>query len=474
VRSILVCIMTRLLPIFLPLFLNLSARADEPKAPTGIAGLWEGTLKSGAIELRLGFHIVAKPDGAYTATFDSLDQGAKDLPFDKVTVDGKKVTFEATKLNAVFSGTISGDAKTIAGEWKQGGITIPLEIKRVDKLTEVRRPQLPRPPYPYEQEEVVVDNKAADVKLAGTITKPKGAGPFRAVILISGSGPQDRDETLFNHKPFLVLSDFLTRRGLLVLRYDDRGVGKSTGAHATATTADFAGDVRAELAFLKGRRDVKDVGLIGHSEGAVIAPMVAAGNLDVAFIVMLAGSGLPGDELLLLQGQAILKAQKADEETLAWQRQTQMQLFKLVREGASAKELRAAFDEAMRQAPELVKKEGGAAEATKQQAPQMLTSAWLKFFITYDPRQDLKKTICPVLALNGEKDVQVPARENLDAIETALKAGGNANVSVRTFPGLNHLFQTATTGLPDEYAKIEETMAPIVLEAIGDWVLKVK
>jgi hypothetical protein len=444
--------------------------SNEP----GIAGLWEGALKVGATELRLGFNLAAKPDGSLSGTMDSIDQGAKDIPIDKITFADKKVTLEFSKLKASFAGTMADDGKTIKGEWKQSGLTLPLELKRTEKRTEVRRPQTPKKPYPYDEEEVLIDNKAANVKLAGTLTKPKGVGPFRAAILITGSGPQDRDESLFNHKPFLVLADHLTRKGIAVLRCDDRGVGKSTGDHAKATSADFATDIKAMVAFLKERKDIKDVGLIGHSEGGLIAPMVAADNTDVAFIVSLAGPGVRGDELLIMQGQALLKAAKADDKALAWQRDLQTKLMRMIRDGADANALQTAISEAMRQAPDSIKEKAGSKELEMKQAEKLLASAWIKFFVDYDPRPNLEKVHCPVLALNGVKDTQVPAKENLDEIEKALKAAGNKNVTVRAFPDLNHLFQRCQSGLPDEYGKIEETISPLVLDIISDWIANLK
>jgi pimeloyl-ACP methyl ester carboxylesterase len=448
----------------------LHAAAAESDAK--LAGLWEGPLKVGAVELRLGFAITAKPDGSLTATMDSIDQGAKDIPIDKVDLADKKLTLELPKLKASFTGTIAADGTTIKGEWKQGGLTLPLELMRVEKFSTVRRPQTPKKPYSYEEEEVTVENKGAGVKLAGTLTKPKGQGPFRAAILITGSGPQDRDETLFGHKPFLLLADYLTRKGIAVLRCDDRGVDKSTGEHDKATSADFATDVRAQVAFLKERADIKDIGLIGHSEGGLIAPMVAAGNPDVAFIVLLAGTGVAGEELLLMQGQALLKAAKADEKSLKWQYDLQTRLFKLIKDGASDKQLTTALDDALKEIPNDVHKMLG--DQASAQFSKLLTTPWLRFFLRHDPRNDLRKVHCPVLALNGEKDTQVPPKENLGQIEKALKAAGNKNVTIREFPDLNHLFQNCKTGLPGEYGKIEETMAPVVLEAIGDWIGKLK
>jgi pimeloyl-ACP methyl ester carboxylesterase len=454
------------------LLITLSAEPQPKDSKTSpIVGLWEGALKVGAVNLRLAFKIAELPDKGLSATMDSIDQGAKGIPVDKVTLADNKLTLELPKLKATFSGTVAADLNSVKGEWKQADTAFPLEIKRVEKISEVRRPQTPQPPFPYVAEEVTFENKTAALKLAGTLTKPKGDGPFPAVILITGSGPQDRDETLFNHKPFMVLADHLSRKGIAVLRYDDRGVGKSTGEFIKATTADFATDVQAAIAFLKERKeiDAKKIGLMGHSEGGLIAPIVAAQNPEVAFIVLLAGPGVSGEEILIMQGQALLKAMKADEKTFAFQKKIQEKLFKLIREGADAKAIEAALQDALKEIPEKTKK---AAEAQLKASEKMLGTVWMRYFLTYDPRNDLKKVRCPVLAVNGEKDLQVPPAENLSEIEKALKGAGNKDVTIQEFKGLNHLFQTCQTGLLDEYGKIEETFAPAALDVITEWILK--
>jgi pimeloyl-ACP methyl ester carboxylesterase len=280
------------------------SRGNEgPK--TGLEGNWEGTLKAGPLELRLAFHVTKGKAGAFRATFDSLDQGATGLPVEEAKQDGKAVTFTLKSLSASFEGKLDEAEATIAGTFKQAGAEFPLTLKRVDKVSMPRRPQTPKVPFPYREEAVRVENREGKATLAGTLTVPPGKGPFPAAILISGSGSQDRDETIFGHKPFLVLADALTRRGVAVLRVDDRGVGQSTGGVLDSTSEDMAGDVRAELAFLRSRPEIdpKRIGLIGHSEGGLIAPMVAAKDHEVAFIVLLAGTALPGEEILYQQGR---------------------------------------------------------------------------------------------------------------------------------------------------------------------------
>jgi uncharacterized protein len=440
-------------------------RPDDPApaAKKGIEGYWLGTLKLGAIEMRLGFQIKKKDDGTLTATGDSIDQGTKDLPVETVTFADGTLTLKMPHMKAVYTGKLQADGDTIKGELEKGA-KMPLDLKRQDKPFALNRPQLPKKPYPYTEEEVTFPSKAKDVTLAGTFTKPKGNGRFPVAVLITGSGPQDRDESTMGHKPFLVLADHLTRQGIAVLRYDDRGIAKSTGDFQAATSRDFADDTAGAVAYLKARRDTGKIGLIGHSEGGMIAPMVAVECSDVVFIVLLAGPGTPGDAILVAQGQLVVKAMGGDEKAMARQKAIQQKLFALVREGDEAK-TKAAM-------AELEKGLSDAEKAGIRAQVSLVTSSWYKYFLTYDPRPTLGKVNCPVLALNGDKDLQVPAKENLAEIEKAVKAGGNMDVTVKELPGLNHLFQPAKTGLPDEYGKIETTFAPAVLEMIADWIAK--
>jgi pimeloyl-ACP methyl ester carboxylesterase len=453
----------------------------KPSRPTGKEEIFEGTLKVGGIEIRLVFHLFQQTDGTYLGTLDSPDQGAKDIPLDEVSVKDDAVRLELKRAKMVYKGQRNKDGKEIAGNLQQGGQTFPLTLKKVVKAKETRRPQTPKKPYPYEEIEVAYENKKGGVKLAGALTLPRSGGPFPAVLLITGSGPQDRDETLFGHKPFLVLADYLTRRGIAVLRVDDRGVGGSTGKTSEATSADFADDVLAGVEFLKGRKEINSsqIGLIGHSEGGIIAPLVASRSKDVAFIVLLAGTGLPGEEILYLQAAALLKLAGADAALLARQKALQARLFGIVRgekdNAVAEKKVRAALEEAI---AKLTKEEtkqvldplGGLSGMDAQ--VQMVLSPWFRHFLDYDPRPALRKVTCPVLALNGEKDVQVPAEVNLKAIAAALKEAGNKDVTTLQLPRLNHLFQTCKTGAVTEYGAIEETLAAAALETIADWISK--
>jgi pimeloyl-ACP methyl ester carboxylesterase len=406
---------------------------------------------------------------------ESIDQGGKEIAIEETTFVDGTLSMKMPNMKSAYTGKMEADGNTIKGEMEQVGAgKMPLDLKRQAKAVTLNRPQHPKKPYPYVEEELTFESKAKDVKLAGTLTKPKGDGPFPAVILISGSGPQDRDETLMGHKPFLVIADYLTRRGIAVLRYDDRGIGKSTGRFADATSKDFADDAAGAVAFLKPRKDIGKIGLMGHSEGGLIAPMVAAENPDIGFIVLLAGPGEPGDVILIAQGQLIVKAMGGDEKALARQKSVQTKLIGMVKEGADEAMLKAALKDIEKELTDEEKKELDKVRGAAEGQIARLGTPWFRFFLTYDPRPTLGKVKCPVLAVNGDLDLQVPAKENLEAIEKAVRAGGNTDVTVRQFPALNHLFQTSKMGLPTEYGKIEETFAPAVLETIGEWITKRK
>lgn len=466
--------------VFALLFIGLGAAgawaAPTVAAPASVEGTWQGALQVPGGKLRIVFHLTKGADGALGGTLDSPDQGAKGIPLGKVTEERGTVRIEVPAVGGSFEGKRNPATGEITGQWKQGGAALPLILKRVDKAPEVRRPQEPKPPYPYREEQVVVENARAGVRLAGTLTLPQGAGPFPAALLISGSGPQDRDETIFGHKPFRVLADYLTRRGIAVLRLDDRGVGASTGNFAAATSQDFAGDAAAALAYLRGRKEVRAdrVGLIGHSEGGIIAPMVAVQHPGVAFLVLIAAPGMTGEEILYAQGQAILKASGAPPEALAAQRALQAKLFQIVKTEPDRAAAEAKLREVVTEAARATTPDGKLPEGADVQINaqiQAVLSPWFRFFLTHNPVPVLKQVRVPALAITGEKDLQVPPDENLRAIEEALKAGGNKDIKVVEMPGLNHLLQTAQTGLVAEYATIEETMAPAALKVIGDWIV---
>lgn len=443
-----------------------------------IEGIWQGKLKIPGIELTIVFKISENPDGTLTATMDSPDQGATGIPVEEVIFIDNTLRLEVKSAGGVFEGKVSEDFLVIEGEWKQSGQTLPLTLKRVDKAVEILRPQVPKKPYPYIEKKVAYTNLKAGVKLVGILTLPSDKGVFPAVLLITGSGPQDRDETIYGHHPFLVLADYLTRQGIAVLRVDDRGVGESTGDFSQATSEDFASDVLAGVEYLKTCKEIdpKKIGLLGHSEGGLIAPIVAVKSPDVAFIVLMAGPGLTGEEILYLQGALISRAMGVSEEDIIKKRQFNEKIFSVLIEEEDSEiaeeRLRQMFEEDWEKMSDEEKEQIGDSEVFLEAQLQNLLSPWLKFFLTYDPKPTLSKVKCPVLAINGEKDLQVPPKENLSAIEEILKAGGNQSYTIKELSGLNHLFQTAQTGLPAEYVKIEETISPVALKIVGDWILE--
>jgi pimeloyl-ACP methyl ester carboxylesterase len=431
-----------------------------------VVGDWSGKLAVNGAEVRLVFHVKSAA-GALAATFDSPDQGANGLPVAHVTETGDEVDFDVAIAHAAYKSHLSTDGQQLVGMWTQGGFNGPLVLTRgLAVAVAPRRPQTPVKPYPYRAEEVAYDNRVEPVHLAGTLTLPNGPGPFAAVLLITGSGLQDRDETVFDHHPFLIWADYLTRRGIAVLRVDDRQRGGSTGDVENATTADFATDVEAGLAFLRARPDIdkRRIGLMGHSEGGIIAPMVAARDPDVAFIVMLAGSGETGVAISLDQNRVAAKAQgmapEAIERSLAGTRRLEDSVAGAPDTATARAQLTAAWQAAL-------KAQGAPLSTPMPASVEAVAKPWTRFFFAYDPLPALEKVHCPVLALNGSKDTQVIAETNLPGIRKAL--AHNPDATVLELPGLNHLFQTANSGLVAEYGTIEETVSPLALKTVGDW-----
>jgi len=425
------------------------------------AGAWHGVLGNSLGELRVGVEITAKPGGGYQGALSSPDQTPGALPLDSVTLEHGRLVFSSERIHARFEGDWDAARGAWVGRWTQGA-SGPLVLTKGPPEPR-RRPQTPKPPFPYRAEDVAFDS-APGVRLAGTLTLPPGKGPFPAAVLITGSGAQDRDETLLEHKPFLVLADALTRRGIAVLRDDDRGFAKSTGDFASATSADFAVDTEAAVAYLRSRPEIDParIGLIGHSEGGLIAPIVAVKDPRIAFVVMLAGPAVPGRELLVAQREAVGRTAGLSPEAIASNEAVMGRL-----EAALAKP----GDRAQVQAEAVkVLTDTGMAPTAAVATVKQLDSPWYAWFIAYDPRPVLAQVRAPVLALDGDKDVQVVARQNVPALREALKA--NPDATVVELPGLNHLFQTAGAGAPVEYIRIEETMSPAVLDLIGDWVVK--
>ncbi|ACV27226.1 alpha/beta hydrolase family protein [Kangiella koreensis] len=445
-------------------------------AKESIVGDWSGTLDIQGTPMSLVFHIKQENNNEYTATMDSPDQGASGIQVSKVDFNNNVVRLEVAIAQGFFEGKLSSDGKSIEGSWVQGH-NFPLVLKKNQELKVPQRPQEPKKPYPYKSQEVSYPNTEAGITLAGTLTIPQGKGPFPAAILISGSGPQDRNQMIMGHKPFLVLADHLTRQGIAVLRFDDRGVGESTGDFSQATSLDFSTDVEAGLKFLQSQQfiDAKRIGLIGHSEGGLIAPIVAANNQDVAYSVLMAGPGISGMDISLAQARAILSASGLSEAGIDGAVSLNRAYIEtLLDESATKEMIQGSFDLAWQELSPSVKEElkaMGGLQLTEQQF-ELLLSPWYRYFAFHKPQEWLRKVKSPVLAINGEKDFQVLADSNLTAIEQALKEGGNTRYAIVKFPGLNHLFQEADTGQMNEYARIEQTFSPVALNTISEWILK--
>ena len=459
--------------------MTVSANAQKPvsaKSATrsSFAGTYQGVLKpTPAISLTLIFH-VAGTDTDPTATIDVPEQNAVGMAVTKTTVIDTAVVFAIDSVGATFTGKRSADGKTIVGTFTQAGQNLPLTLTRNDSPAILARPQLPKPPFPYHTEDVSYLNpKTAGVTLAGTLSLPQGTGPFPVVLFITGSGPQDRDETVFGHKPFAVIADYLARRGIASLRVDDRGVAKSTGDSSHCTSADFADDTRAGIAYLKTRKEIdpKQLGLIGHSEGGLIAPMVAANNPDVAFIVLLAGTGVTGDAIIVEQRAAIDKATGVTPVVAAQNKAILAKLLAVVKNTTDSTQVGTALQSAVdTEVAKLSAKEQQTIKAQLVPIVAMFASPWIGYFVRCDPAPVLQSLSCPVLALNGSLDLQVLPKQNLPPIEAALKKANNKDVTIRELPNLNHLFQHTKTGSPMEYATNTETFAPEALAILGDWI----
>lgn len=438
-----------------------------------ITGQWNGILKVQGTQLRIVFNI-SKTDSGYGSTMDSPDQGAKGIPVTSTSFEDQILKLAVSAARIEYQGNLGKD-NIVIGNFKQGGQSFPMNLSKeiIEKEKLVRSQELTKP-YPYHEEDITFENKIAGIALAGTLTLPKKEGFFPVVVLISGSGPQNRDEELLGHKPFLVLSNYLTKNGIAVLRFDDRGTASSTGDFKTATTLDFSTDVEAAVKYLQTRKEInqKQIGLIGHSEGGIIAPIVASRSKGIAFIVLLAGPGIPGDQLLLLQQSSIAKASGVSNEDIQKSREMNKGAFDIVRNATNSEKLKSDLADYIKKISENDRdKPAGMSDNdyVNLQVDKVI-NPWMTYFLRYNPAIVLEKVKCPVLAINGEKDLQVPPKENLEAIKKALKRGGNKKLTTRELPTLNHLFQECKTGSPNEYATIEQTFSPTALTEILKWI----
>ncbi len=458
------------------LFLLIALLLPGQRTLHDLEGSWAGFLKIPAGNLNMVLHFTMSEADTLIATVDSPDQSAMGIPCGRVTLAGDSVSVDIPIVQGHYGALFSSDT-LLTGTWSQLGGRYELSLIRGARPVEYARPQLPQPPFPYSEEEVTFTNKVENFTLAGTLTLPPGPGPFPAVVLISGSGQQDRDETIFMHKPFLVLADHLARHGIAVLRYDDRGVGGSGGKYTHATSLTFADDTEAAVEYLLQRpeTDRLKTGLMGHSEGGLIAPIVASRRSDIAFIVSLAGPGVKGGELMLKQAADMLTANGTPEEEVDETIRINSTLFTMV---TKTPDQRTFAREAMAWYSRELETQGLTPEEIKEkmsvftQGVVTLNNDWMRYFIATDPAQFWSAARCPVLALNGMKDLQVNYEMNLPAIKRAARKGGNRKVKTVALPELNHLFQRAETGSTMEYATIEETFSPVALDLISSWIRK--
>ena len=449
-----------------------SEQKQNPLAP--LEGNWLGELATPGGNLRLVLRVEKNEQGGFDVFTDSPDQGINGIPVDEISLENKQVRFGVSAVMAKFAGVLNADSNAIEGTFEQGGAKLDLTLNQVDKIERPNRPQEPEAPFPYTVEEVSYPNKKDGFNLAGTLTIPEGSGPFPAVVLISGSGPQDRDETLLGHKPFWILADFLTRRGFGVLRFDDRGFAESGGDFASATTYDFAADALAGIAYLKSRKEFhpKKLGLIGHSEGGIVAPIAANRSRDVAFILSLAGPTVPGREILLEQTELISRVEGLGEPLIAVNRRFQTCMFEVIEEEADQTKAKALIKERCSPLLEELSPEEKVALGWGGDIDGILdefTAPWMRTFLNLDPAEELAKVRIPVFIVLGEKDLQVPPPLNEPAAKRALAQSRSKAFLVKTLPGLNHLFQPSETGKLSEYGQIEITMSPVLLETVDTW-----
>lgn len=452
------------LGVLAALLLAACGSPPPPAAPTGLTGDWNGTIELPGQPLRFGARFA--PDG--TGAVDIPAQGATGLAVTGVTITGTEVRFGlALPGDPTFTGTVAPDGESVAGTFTQGGQELPFTMTR-GPLAGSARPQEPKPPFPYRSTDVTFPSGA--ITVAGTLTQPDGPGPFPAVVLITGSGAQDRDETIEGHKPFLLLADTLTRAGFAVLRTDDRGVGGTGGDLLQSTYPDLAADVQAALAFLRARPDIdpQRLGLLGHSEGGYLAPLVAQGSPEVRFVIMMAGPAVPGLDVLLEQNELIYAQRGAPRPIIDAQLAFVRDLAALLRagdvDGARARTRQAIVAEL--DAAGTPQDRRPTPEQIEQQAAAV-TAPVFAAFLAHDPTPSLRALDVPVLAFYGDKDLQVPPAQSEPAVRAAL--AGNPDATIRTFPGLNHLMQPTTSGAVDEYGVIETTIDPQVLELVRSW-----
>ncbi|MBA4251769.1 MAG: alpha/beta hydrolase [Chlorobiaceae bacterium] len=442
------------------------------------SGKWLGKLNVGATTLTVVINLTKNDNEKYSATLDSPDQLAYGIKVDTLDFDGLNLRLVSNIISAVYSAKYDATNSEFIGKFTQGGMPLDLNLKKVDKVEGPKRPQTPQPPFPYTELEVTFQNKKDAITLAGTLTYPSEGKKIPAVVMITGSGPQDRDENIFGHKIFMVIADYLTRNGIAVLRFDDRGVGKSTGTFKGATSFDFANDVSAAVEFLKTKEmiDKNNIGLIGHSEGGLIAPIVGTKRDDLAFLILLAGTGLRGDSILLLQSELIARKSGESESMIKKSNDANRKFYSLIISETDSIKLKSEtlkyLDGYKNTLTEGELKRIGDWDQFVKRILDTILDEWFKTFVRTDPKDFLTKIKIPVLALIGEHDLQVPPKENLEAIEKYLLEAGNNNFITLELKGLNHLFQECKTCTVAEYGQLEETFSPVALGIMSNWILQ--
>lgn len=426
-----------------------------------IEGTWKGDIQIPMQKLPFVITI-EKHNNEWIGIGESPQQTNNKINFKTVTFQNDTLKIDEPKLGMQYIGVLK-DNTTIEGKFSQRGMTFTLNLEKGEY--KLNRPQMPSPPFAYDTKEITFYNDKADINLSGTLTIPKGKAKYPTVILVTGSGPQDRDETIAGHKPFLVIADYLSKNGYAVLRYDDRGVGESEGKFSEATILDFATDTEAAINYLKKQKfvDNKKIGILGHSEGGMVAQIVAAHSKDIHFIISLAGPGIPNDQLMIIQKTAIERAMGIPELSIKMNERVFGKMYKIAKKDTPNEVAEAEIKNFLKNDP--VYK--NIPENQLQELIDQVLNKWFRASIKYDPNEYFSEIKAKVLALNGEKDLQVTAKENLKGWKDGL--AHNKYVTVKSYPKLNHMFQKAVTGLPNEYGEIETTIEPVVLEDILNW-----
>ena len=437
-----------------------------------IEGSWIGELDIQGMKLPVIFNIHKESDG-YKTTMDSPKQGAKGIAVEKTIYQENELILDATNLGVQYKGSFSNDS--IKGTFTQGRMELPLNMARnvEENMFVLNRPQTPKAPFNYPTEEVSFENPIDKNMLAGTICLPKDKKEFPILVMITGSGSQNRNEELFGHQPFAVIADDFAKKGIATLRMDDRGVGGSNKTTENPTTANFATDIDAAVEFLS-QKGYKNIGLIGHSEGGMIAPMVAASNKKVRFIISMAGPGIKIEELMLMQIEKAGLLAGENPEKVKLDVELSRKAFNLVKEYKGkelSKEMESLYRTELNRYPSNLLDKNTVEDMVKAEA-KSFTSPWFLYFLPFNPQDYLAKVKVPVLAINGSKDFQVDAKTNLEGFRATLKKAGNKNFEIIEFEGLNHLFQECNTGAFAEYSDIEQTISPTVLDAMSNWILK--